>query len=257
MGRLGNQMCEYAMGRIIAEKKGHQLEFYNHNEANNPTLVNRCFPNAIPLINGNRVTTNILTVGLACPSPHNTFQHLDVDAMIKHQGLVYLNGYWQKHYYFTPHADKIKKWFEYDDSTHTKPNSDDIVVYVRLGDYLTENWYLAPQIYIDIVNKMGSYNRCIIQTDSPEAPILNEFKCLKNVVINKGNCMSDFSILKYAKRLVLSQSSFGFWAAFLGNQDVVYVPVNIDRTKPWWSSEPLIDDIDLVPNENKYIKVKI
>lgn len=250
-GRLGNQMFQYAAGRIIAEAKGYKLATIRSDDI----ILESVFPNAAPLTEGIETHDNALTFGLhsACP----TIQHLDMDAAIKHNGKIFLGGYWQKHYLYTPHIEKIRKWFEYDESSYEKPGADDIVVYVRLGDYLTCKWYLTPKIYIDIVKTMGPYNRCIIQTDSPEAPVLNEFKRLENVVINNTGLLADFTMLKHAKRLVLSQSSFGFWAAFLGNPDVVYAPLNENRAKPWWPYTPELDDTDLVPNDPKYIKVKV
>lgn len=254
-GRLGNQMCEYAMARIIAEKKGYQLEVEDNRdgEGNSPPLVQQYFPNAGPLTSGTKVTTNSLSFGVECSN--TAFQYLDMDTILKHNGQIYLGGYWQKHYYYTPHLEEIKKWFEYDDSRYKKPDEDDIVVLIRLDDYLAAGISLPMKIYIDIINMMENYNRCIIVTDSPKATVLNELlQCLKNVSIFHKGTMADFTMLKCSKRLILSQSSFGFWASFLGNQIKVYAPLGGNG---WWKYEPQLHDIDLVPTDKKHIKVKV
>ena len=63
LGRLGNQMFQYAIGRIIAEKKNYQLECHNHSENANPSVVQKYFPNAIPISKGIRILENQLACG--------------------------------------------------------------------------------------------------------------------------------------------------------------------------------------------------
>jgi hypothetical protein len=248
LGRLGNQMCQYAIGRVIAEKKGHRLGF------NNETLLRNYFPNAIP-IDGVVDTSNHLIMGTVGAPPHNLCQYLDWETALNHKGLLLLHGYFQKHYYYTPYLPEIQKWFTYDDSSHEKPDEGDVVVHVRLGDDLEHGYYLPMKVRLDILAKM-EYNRCIIVTDSPNEPILNEFAHLKNVFISQGTMMEDFTWMKYAKRIILSQSSFSWWASFLGNQTEVYVPLNTKDVR-WWKYAPQQDDIDFIPDNSKYIKIKL
>jgi hypothetical protein len=54
--------------------------------------------------------------------------------------------------------------------------------------------------------------------------------------------------------LLISQSTFSWWAAFLGSQEQVYVPYSkID--KGMWKITPEMDDVDLIPSNNKFIKM--
>ena len=254
---MGNQMFQYAFGRIIAEKKGYQLECRNHNEAANPSVVQKYFPNAIPVRQGIQITNNQLSCGYACPQPHNLFQHIDMEKVLTHNGMVFLYGYWQKHWYYPPHIDQIKTWFDYDSSTHMKPDPNDIVVHFRLGDIIEEGRNLSPKIFIDRIKEM-EYDRCIIVSDTPESPILNKFSCLKNVFISEGSLMEDFTLMKYSRRLFISQSTLSWWAAFLGDQETVYAPLYLSPPHPnAWNSNPSIDDIDLVPDNRKYVKIQI
>jgi hypothetical protein len=54
----------------------------------------------------------------------------------------------------------------------------------------------------------------------------------------------------------MSQSTFSWWGAQLGFQKHVYSPLYLEQKYPW-AANPGHDDIDLIFNNNKYIKVYI
>src|ERR1035441_6979333 len=96
---LGNLMFQYAIGRIIAEGKGYKLEISD--PENRRDLLFKNFP-AAGGVNGKEVKENTM----ACA---HDLQYLDMDAVMGHGGCIFLHGYWQKHYYYFPHRDKIFK----------------------------------------------------------------------------------------------------------------------------------------------------
>jgi hypothetical protein len=115
-------------------------------------------------------------------------------------------------------------------------------------------------MFANIVNTLTKdYARCIIVTDAPNHPLLDGFREIKNVVIRNKSRMEDFAFMKYAKRLILSQSTFSWWASFLGDQEKVYAPLTINNNVPhYWKATPtLLNDVDLIPDNNKYIKFYI
>lgn len=75
---------------------------------------------------------------------------------------------------------------------------------------------------------------------------------IKNLkVISQGE-IEDFTFLKYSKKLIMSHSTFSWWASFLGDQEKVYVPMY--KHKGWWKTNPGLDDVDLIYDSDKYIK---
>jgi hypothetical protein len=246
LGRTGNNLFQYAIGRIVAEYKGYNLLC-------NPIPQ---FPNAVPITDKKSVQYNILQAGYTCPPPHSTMQHLDLDTVLKHNGLIFLHGYFQKHYYYTPHIEKIRRWFAYDETPYGNPNEGDVVIHFRLGDIVEEGRSLATKPFLDLLSKMD-YDKCIIVTDTPKESRLNDFASLPNTFLGGGEMMEDFTLMKNAKRLIISQSTFSWWAAFLGNQKEVYAPLTDGMAiGNAWKSKPQMDDIDLV-HKDKFIRLMI
>jgi len=255
-GDLGNQMCQYAVGRIIAEKKGYCLQLDDRDISDtNPSkdALFKCFPN-LRLVKGQEITTNPILFG-------PDLQHLDLECAFNHSGLICLHGYWQKYYLYTPYVSQIRDWFSYDESTYEKPDNDDIIVHARLGasfERILEYEICPIKHIIDIINTLN-YNKCVIVSERLDNPRLKEFGCIKNVIFRSKSRMDDFTFMKYAKRLIISQSSFSWWASFLGDQDKVYVPLKINGGPDFaWKQTPeLFYDIDFVPTNDKYVKFYI
>lgn len=185
-------------------------------------------------------------------------QFLNLDEAIGHSGYVFLHGYWQKHYYYTPHKEKIKTWFNYDDSQYEKPEPTDLVIHVRLGDQLKPNPIGLPasaETYVELLKKIP-HERCILVSDEPEEPFLAPVRAFPTVVVKHGNQMADFTMIKCAKRIILSQSTFAWWAAFLGDPETVWAPVTADG-RILWKNCPAVQDVDLVPLNGTYRKFMI
>ena len=64
--------------------------------------------------------------------------------------------------------------------------------------------------------------------------------------------MQDFNTLLYSENIATSQSSFSWWAAFLGNHKKIIMPYK--TTGGMWKINPEIDDIDLFINRAEVIK---
>jgi len=247
-GGLGNQMFQYAIGRIIAEAKGHKLEINDPDNRRQQLLDT--FPNAIG-IDGDATKENTLNVA-------PDLQYLDLPAVRGHSGHVFLHGYWQKHYYYTPHKEKLKEWFTFDDSKYQKPDPDDLVLHVRLGDQLKPNPIGLPpsaETYVELLKQIP-HKRCILVSDEPDEPFLAPVRHFPTVVTKIGKQMEDFAMIKHAKRVIISQSTFAWWASFLGDAETIWAPVTTDG-RILWKSCPAVQDVDLVPLNGTYRKFKI
>jgi uncharacterized protein YbgA (DUF1722 family) len=247
IGGTGNNLFQYAIARIIADRKDYNLY------VNNLHHLQQYFQSATNIENRKNISDRVLDLGYNS-IPQN-IQHIDLDRVEQHQGMIHLKGFFQKYVFYENHVDLLKEIFYYDDAHIFKPLADDIVIHIRLGDYKAMNWFIHPNIYVNILEKLNlTYNRCYIVTDEPSSNLLDSFKSLKNVILLSNTPLIDFTILKYAKRLIISQSTFSWWAAFIGNSEEVYVPISAESRYPW-KINPGVDDIDLIPENNKFIKI--
>ena len=136
-----------------------------------------------------------------------------------------------------------------------KPNENDLVIHYRLTDYTNLNWHLPPEAFIKTIQKNNiEYNNCYLITDQPSHPFIQQLFKIKNLIVVNQSELADFTLLKHAKQLIVSHSSFSWWASFLGEQDKVYIPMYKNSTSIWKFFPNEVDDVDLIPNNKKYIK---
>ena len=247
IGGLGNQMFQLALGRIIADNKN-----YNH-ITNNIESLSQYFTNINNITDRVGILDNTLPIGY--DSNNNYIQHVDMQNVLNHNGCIYLKGFFQKYHLYLDYRSKLQELFKLK-SCGEVPGNNDIVVHIRLGDYVKLNQSLTSQTYINIIKDLD-YDNCIIITDEPQSPLLQSFTCLRNCYVLSKSMIEDFSFIYNAKRVILSQSTFSWWATFLGNQERVYVPLHTSQNGYPWKLNHGIDDIDLIPNNDKYIKISI
>jgi hypothetical protein len=251
IGGLGNNMFQYAIANIVAEEKGYNLTVENIHQ------LQSYFPAAVNITDRVTNNENILRVGYN--SNNNNIQNINLDQIINHNGGVHFEGFFQKNKYYEKYANKLKGIFSYNDNLYFKPNIDDLIIHVRLGDYVNLKWNLSPDIYIKIIEDYNLlYKNCFIITDDPYNIVLKAFERIPNCYIQSRTVLEDLTMLRYAKRVIISQSSFSWWGTFLSTQleGKVFVPVHT-LCHPLWTSAPGYDDIDLIPDNNRYTKVLV
>lgn len=248
IGGLGNNMFQYALGRILAEKKDCNLIVDGIEQ------LTKYFSNVKNITDKKDLTGPILHLGYN--SPDTKIQYVDLNLTRLHSGPIKLEGFFQKYNLYENYLPQIKQWFSYDDSSHIKPTENDLVIHYRLGDYVSLNWNLLPDNYIFIIEKNKiKYDNCYIITDDATNPLSIKLLNLNNSKIIKQTELQDFTFMKHAKNLILSHSSFSWWSAFLGNQEHVYVPLFENKTSHLWKLNPELDDVDLVINNSKFKKI--
>ncbi len=186
MGGLGNQMFQYAAGKVLAEKHRTSLQLYSRRAADYrlhpfdikgkvvsdypPTPLMRLCPKAIryetrpfTMVLGRclgfcslitrdakrRMTRQVILNELASPTS---------ESFLGTKSHVFLRGCWQKHAYYEPIADALARDF----TVKTKPNaanrdvlrrirasSEAVAVHVRRGDYQSSSYHYlcSPNYY--------------------------------------------------------------------------------------------------------------
>jgi len=206
-GRLGNQLFQYVMARLLADKLGYFLgTAYNGSDTITPTLESSglIYENDTLAINETKVMDNILE-------------------RIYKQRHYHLIGYWQNADYYLPYRDKIKGYFQEQASQSTIKNN--IVMHVRLGDYkeFGENGNVLNQkYYLDILEK-ERFKYLFIVTDEIDEEYFEPFKKYLPIMVNESE-KDDFWFLTLFDRIIISNSTFAWWAAFLSNASKIYTP---------------------------------
>lgn len=233
---LGNRLFQYCWARDLATKKGYKL-------VADPILG---FPITYEALDGISLTSNILV------TPENT-QIFNIPQILNHDGAIIIAGYPQRYEHYEKNKDDIKKWLYIEnEKNYETADPYDIVVNVRLGDYVTLGWDLEMEYYKKVLEK-ETYKNAYIICDEPTHPnlkILTDMGCKikDNSHHGKMKFLADFIFVKSSKKTIIANSTFSWWASFLGN-GIIYYPC----LKFPWIKNPSFTDIDLRPyDEERY-----
>jgi len=142
---------------------------------------------------------------------------------------TYINNTYINNYYNIPNEHKISDFCGIH-TKHTIECDKSLILHLRLDDFIHNN--SPPNIfdmvelskYIDSISFTKLYIVCDILTKNWEIKYVNYFTNKYNAIILNGTFMDDFNLLKLSNRLVTSQSTFCWIAAYLGNAQEVFIP---------------------------------
>jgi hypothetical protein len=237
MGRLGNNMFQYALGRYVAQKMSYQL-----------IAGPLPFRATSEEIAGSRYTT---------PEQTLTGQFCDIKLLIEDQSprVIILKGYFQQANIYLSFFSEIKKWFEMPNPENRFEITDsDMLIYIRLGDYFQSGNSLRSSYYHKVI-EMANPRRVFISTDEPQHSFLDELRTYNPFIISISNDpASDLRIAKLFSKIAISCSTFSWWAAFLSDASEIYFPI---PKKGRWSgcNNKFIDmnDVDLRIDDSRFI----
>ena len=239
-GRLGNQIFQYVFALTVSKKF---KTFFLIDDAKNSVFFKyfkspQIHPNGIfysVLLNffGKLIKNRIIQTGTE-----------SVDEIKKQfANYSYYDGFFQSDNYFENNREYLKKSLiikeEYKKIFNEKygqlfTDYKIIAIHCRLGDYLNwgieelggKNLTLPKSYYINSLNQIdevGSY-KIIIVTDDVEN-IKDKFDFIQNKIIVSEEEIIDFQILQNADKLIISNSSFSWWAAYINNKSAtIYAP---------------------------------
>ena len=235
-GGLGNRLFQYCTGRILAEELGFFLLC--------PGIVG--FPGTLERVPGGgyRLPRVKLSGGI---------QNLKEVARDRTRRFIELAGACCMHYErdYRPYAERMRKWCRPKQRLGTPPEGT-LYVHVRLGDMADKGYQISEGFYEELLEKI-EFDQLVVVTDEPGNAALRVFDRWKPVVSSGGrdSMLYDFHMLCSARRLVISGSTFSWWAAFLGQASLVYFPL---PQVGYWSDE--FPEVDLRVQDDRYIYVK-
>ena len=209
--RLGNNLFQYALGRLLAERKGVALK----------AQPIPGFPGTQEQVSGDRMEDNVLEVDRHVVS---------MDQLLAHQGKVVLNGWFQRYEYYKDDKEKIAEWLRTEPcDLCCRPGVDDLVMHVRLGDVVdlprwTSCYCVVSASWCKRIIERELRNRLYIVTEDPTHRYLEAFGKYDPIIVS-SDVLHDFCFLKASKRIILSVSTFAWWAAWLSEATEIYLPM--------------------------------
>lgn len=233
-GRLGNKLHYFLLAKYVSQItnqtliperiEGFTQTYFNHEGTNDKDF--------------NYIDTHHLNVNST-----------DLwDKIKNHNGGIVVNNMLGKYYNFKDIIPYFKEYLQIEnEESYESPNKNDLVIHIRLGDYLNINWFTEKYLYMKVID-LESFDKCYIVTDEPNNPWLKEFK-ERGCIIKSDSLIADFVFLKNSNKLCISKSTFSWTAAMLSNAEKIYFPLS-DNKQPYLYN-PVGNQADLRPLDKK------
>lgn len=202
LGTLGNKLWQYTVARSLAQEHGLKLKADPIEE----------FENTKEKVNGNIGSNYVEAIET------HTLPHIDENSN------VYLKGYFCNYKYIKKYKKNIKEWLYLPMIKKDFDDSDELVLTVRRG---WNGWpvKLCPNVnfYIDFIKNNSQYKKITLCTDSFDDVY---FEKLNPYIDNfiKESPIEQFRYIMSSKNILLSSSTFSWWAAFLSDAKTIYYP---------------------------------
>jgi hypothetical protein len=241
LGRLANQMFQYASLKGIAENRGYEYvippkEIFGRNDMNvksEPCNLYTVFKIAEKNNIGIRQNTII----------QERYHHFDQELFINCPDNVDLFGYFQTEKYFKHIEDKIREDFKFDDILYydCKQSYNDIIgdgglisLHVRRGDYVTNANHPVQSLsyYQKALSEMPSDIPVLVFSDDPFWCQDQEIFAPDRFFISQGNSADvDLCLMSMCDYHIIANSSFSWWGAWLADSKQIFAPKN------WFGAE--------------------
>ena len=238
LGRLGNQMFEYAFARYVSKKKCAMFLFDSpttyilpaYFDISNSTILYNRIPGLRILvrnwINSKKESSKIDYTDCS-----------NLPSKIELKNNVYYEGYFQSLKYFPICVTELQKMFVVKRNHKQKfelrygeifKKNNTIVLHVRRTDYLTFGSVLnfnevdvsLPISYytrcLELIPNLSSYKIFVIGDDREY--ISKNFGQYQNVIVADNEMIVDFQLMMNADVVIISNSTFAWWAALLNKK---------------------------------------
>ena len=278
-GGLGNQMFQYAFGKYLSKRNDVDLlldisYFRNQSlrkfELNHLNVKNLQFAeeSQIRIVRKESNPISFLFRKLnTAVSPYYKWSvieqmNFDFDPnYLKVEAPAYVSGYWHSENYFLGIADLIRSEFDYikDLAPYAQSISNQIgtgtscSIHIRRGDYVND----ANTYVVHGVCSMDYYLRAIAAINAQfkdvtffvftdDIPWVKTSSLFNNtnftIVENTDNHFEDFKLMSKCSHHIIANSSFSWWAAYLGD-----FPSKVVISPSKWFKNKLADRISITP----------
>jgi hypothetical protein len=248
LGRLANQMFQYASLKGIATHRGYEFsipprEVFGQSDGNvkkSDVILYDLFSieqkNKIEITNNPFLQERVHTFDeeLFCNCPDN----------------VDLLGYYQSEKYFKHIENEIREDFRF--NTTLKKQCDDffeqsfdtnevISLHVRRGDYVIDNNHPLQDLsyYQRALKLFGDTTPVIIFSDDPEwCKNQSLFETDRFLISDQNTTDLDLCMMTLCKYHIIANSSFSWWGAWLAKSEKIVAP------KKWFGGNNISKNVD-------------
>jgi hypothetical protein len=225
MGRLANQMFQYASLKGIARKTGVDFCIPNHTYAVDDGIGNKLRTELFDSFDLN-VNIALLNNGHA-PVVNERFFHFDEELFSLCPDHVTLQGYFQSEKYFKHIEQEIREDFTFKGEI-LKPCKEmissvdnPIALHVRRTDYLSnsQNHFNLPLEYYEAALKNFNNDRnVIVFSDDPDwCQKQDLFSDDRFMISENTDNRVDLCLMSLCDDFIIANSSFSWWGAWLSN----------------------------------------
>ena len=228
LGRLGNQMFQFAALKGIARHRG----------------FNYCFP---PSFNKNEWTDHQLLIPFKLGSTNElNIQYLDLDRpTVREEGFTFdknlydncpdwvsIQGFFQTEKYFKNIKDELQKDFEFKDiikipcEDMISSLDNPVALHIRRTDYITNpNHTCLSMDYYKRALEYFKNETILIFSDDPKWCQEHElFEDDRFMISDNDDAYIDMCLMTMCKGHIIANSSFSWWGAWLADSKKVIAP---------------------------------
>jgi hypothetical protein len=258
-GGLGNQMFQYALGRVLALKNNDKLKLDVSFYESRTSAVARAF--SLDIFNTKvEIATNseIPCVFLFWRRTREKYFYFD-KRILELQGMLYLDGDWQSPKYFEGFEEIIRQDFSLKNPPALNiqnlakeiQNSESLCIHVRRGDYVGHKVHDVVNLEyykngVEHINQKTKIDKIYMFSDDIEWCRTNfSFEIPTEFVGQEYAGRKDeghMYLMSQSKHFIIANSSFSWWGAWLSESKdkIVICP------KQWFTNES-INTSDLIP----------
>jgi len=248
LGRLGNQMFQFAALKGIARNRGFEYCFpptKNTNEWTDHQLFN-------PFKLGSTSQLNVQFIDSDRPTVMEETFFFNEKLFNECPDWISLQGFFQTEKYFKHIRDELLKDFEFRDEILEPAQKtmsywkNPIALHIRRTDYTTNpnHTALSMDYYEKALSEFDDSSEVIIFSDEPRWCMEQKlFESDRFMISETGNNYMDMCLMTLCSGHIIANSSFSWWGAWLSNSQKVVAPSG------WFSgsNNEHLDTKDIIP----------
>ena len=273
LGRLGNNLFQYCLGRIIAEHHGLAFEWapmraalLTSEELQWSSIETQTPSDGTLAAQGAQIfSTDLAVAGERVSQPVEAYeiqrggswsgQRLDLAALLANSARrqIRLAGFFQRFEYYAPHRERIHRWLQVQPMARIiDVQANDVLVNFRRGnDYDILHWTLPLSYYCETLNNLRDLGRVYVMGTGIDEHVVERLKIYDPIYFT-GTVAEQFAFFGRFRRMLISNSTFAWWAAFLSDAELIYAPRSLSDSCYGFSG---FRDVDLHMHEPRYQEV--
>ena len=269
---FGNQLWVYAVTRIIADSKKCGFSILSKNEFKGKEFMDLDFGEDLGEYNSNEGPCNILPNGIKNYYAEKKEIHSELNLDISRTDYklfdvpneTKIDGNLQSTKYLKNKREDILKWFKINHfKNYDFLDENSCIIHLRCGDFYGQKDVFLPESYyrnaMSIIKKENEKVKFYCVTDQPNIArrVFSDIEVIgssidgveDNLMASHhfgGSISTDFSIMSRVKYLIIPNSSFSWWAAYLNTESkMIIAPKYWSRfniSNGYWSTSDMIAD---------------